>query len=116
MGGTYSDVKVEFSRVELVLGNRQPSYAVLVTSAKDHWRPVSEATVGLAPHATILEGCSLGVDVVLCRGRLTLPSIRSSGDGASQFEGRARGRVEWDDHVLGSWRLISKVQTKIWAS
>lgn len=84
----------------MVLGNGEPSYAILITGSKDHWRPVAQTAVWLTPDTTVLEGSSLWVDVILGRGRLTLPSIRSVGDRASQLDNGARGGEEWNDHVL----------------
>ena len=57
-----------------VLEEREP-LAVVLTSAHVHWSPVTDRLAAVTPNASLLDGGTLGVNVVLGRGALARPLV-----------------------------------------
>jgi len=100
-------VLVVFRILLLRRSNCEPRVALSVcASTKVRWCKVADACPIGAPLAGLINRDSLGVDVVLCAGRVALPLIVGTLIRARKRAGNTRLGVQRDSLVFGTYRTL----------
>lgn len=84
-------------------GNREPSLAVtILANTEIGWSPIALPRAIRAPYTSFLHGYTLVVDVVLCRGEVTVVLEIRRCVRASQRVLASRLSVEWNSLTLSA--------------
>lgn len=104
------DCKVELGiRGWGVLEDGKPSCAIAVTNTKVERRVIAPWVSIGTPLASVLDSDTSWVDIVLSRGRATLPLVVLVGVGAGKVVAGACCHVEWNGLALGTCFIVREI-------